>query len=614
MSVVLSNGTLASSVALPPASTVKLWSLAVEPASGSVYTLGCSSRSGVVTHELGIVTAGGGYAALTTSVGDVANMLFTAGSAVVTAAGSSVTVGVAAAPGAESLRAISTGGGVAGADFGRVYATNATGFQQAFVAALSASTGGVATVRILSITAGSIIVSTLVGFPPTGSACTAGALSPCGTFLATLLAAPGALFASQPMLANLPATVLSVAVAFNGQTSLVQNTIPTPPAAVIAPPAGAPKTARTSLGAILGALVGAGIIGPGTVFGILVFYFKDSLRRWLLKRGFVRVADFFVPDLQSDVATLAVKLAEMEAFMTDVKKLPRLMDVTPELQAASIDVDVSEPLGKGGFGVVYRGVLKGQKPKPVAVKMLFGAAGLNNTAVVPANVTQQMRQEATIMCSLNHPNVLHVFGVVPERGWIVMELCAGGALSELLLDAEQELDELALVRLAAETAAGVAYLHTVEVKIVHGDLKAANVLLSADRKVRICDFGMAVAKDRSKSMTSVGMGSSNSTGITVAWTAPEVLKNEEKSFASDVFALGVTLWEIFERARPFGNMPDMAAVSELLNGGRPALTSGKTPPYAAKVIAACWAQNPGKRCTAAEAACVLIKVHRSVIF
>lgn len=58
-------------------------------------------------------------------------------------------------------------------------------------------------------------------------------------------------------------------------------------------------------------------------------------------------------------------------------------------------------------------------------------------------------------------------------------------------------------------------------------------------------------------------------------------------------------------------MPDIAAVSELLNGGRPALTS-KTPPRAAKVIAACWVQDPEKRCTAAEAACVLAELQRHV--
>ena len=487
-----------------------------------------------------------------------------------------------------------------------------------------------ATVQIDSVVPGSVRVSARVAFPASASglvagySCALGTTTPCGSLVTTLASNPGALFATSSTFASIPVTAAAVNVALLGGSTVVAVAMPPPPVllspppqsggvppvmVVTPPPPGGtpPSSSSSSLGSIVGAVVGAGVIGPGAIFSILAIFFKPLLRKLLLKYGFKRLADCVVPDMQGDVAMLTVKMAELQAFMAkDVKKLPRLKDVTPELDAANIELDASEPLGKGGFGVVYRGVLNGQQT--VAVKALFSAQGPSD-AVIPADVKKKMRQEATIMCSLNHPNVLHVFGVVPERGWIVMELCAGGALSELLLDAEQALDAPTLVRLAAETATGVAYLHTDEIKIVHGDLKAANVLLTAERSVRICDFGMAEAKDRSKSMTSVGMGGGSSAGITVAWTAPEVLQNEDKSFASDVFALGVTLWEVLERAKPFGRMPDMAAVNQLLNGARPALTS-KTPARAAKVIAACWAQDAKKRCTAAEAACVLTELRR----
>ena len=65
----------------------------------------------------------------------------------------------------------------------------------------------------------------------------------------------------------------------------------------------------------------------------------------------------------------------------------------------------------------------------MAVKALFSTAGRTpEDAVVPQDIKKRMKREAAIMCSLNHPNVLHVLGVVPDLGWIVMELCEGGSL------------------------------------------------------------------------------------------------------------------------------------------------------------------------------------------
>ena len=80
-------------------------------------------------------------------------------------------------------------------------------------------------------------------------------------------------------------------------------------------------------------------------------------------------------------------------------------------------------LGAGGYGVVFRASYNGT---PVAVKALLGQ---DENIAVPTTIIKMMRREATIMCSLKHPNILRVRGVVPERGWIVMELCEGGALT-----------------------------------------------------------------------------------------------------------------------------------------------------------------------------------------
>jgi hypothetical protein len=386
------------------------------------------------------------------------------------------------------------------------------------------------------------------------------------------------------------------------------------------PPASAPSTQPTvapvvspassstsSLAGIVGAVVGAGLVGPGTVFSVMACCFKPALRRLLLKYGFKRLADCVVPDMEGDVAQLLVQVQELQQFMSK-QKLPRLVDTTPELRPEDVQLDTREPLGRGGYGVVLRGTLLAGKTSAVAVKALFtsdGLAGLGpGAAIVPPDVQKQMRREATIMCSLNHPNVLRILGVVPERGWIVMELCAGGSLKSLLMDPEEQLDPCTQLRFAVETATGVAYLHMSDVAIVHGDLKADNVLLTWERSCRLSDFGMSDAKDRSKNLTRAG--AAGSSGVTVPWTAPEVLAGEDKTYASDVYALGMTLWEIFERGTPYGRVPEGVVIHQVLSGARPPMTT-KTPAGVTGLVAASWVREAARRPSAAEVACFLAR-------
>jgi len=369
------------------------------------------------------------------------------------------------------------------------------------------------------------------------------------------------------------------------------------------PPPPSASTDSSSLGQIVGAVVGAGVIGPGTVLSIMMCFFKPALRRILLKNECVRIANILVPDVHGDVANMHVKLEALHSFMVK-QKLPRLLDTTPELQVCDIMLDRSNTLGRGGYGIVFRGELCG---RPVAIKALFAAEASNvDDAAIPPDVVKKVKREVAVMCTLNHPNVLQIIGAVPERGWIVMEFCAGGSLKSVLMDPEHVVDVNVQVRLAAEAATGVAYLHIADIAIVHGDLKADNVLLTssnpADAHAKLCDFGMAEAKDRSMTMTRASMGSSG--GLTVQWTAPELLEGEAKTYASDVFALGVTIWEIFERDTPFGRMPEMIVIKQLLDGKRPPL-SAKTPQRVADIVGACWAPEARRRPTADRVAYAL---------
>ena len=212
------------------------------------------------------------------------------------------------------------------------------------------------------------------------------------------------------------------------------------------------------------------------------------------------------------------------------------------------------------------------------------------------------------MCSLNHPNILKIFGVIPERGWIVMELCTGGSLDILLHDPDQILDTQTRARIATETATGMAYLHLSDVSIVHGDMKAANVLLTDKLSVRICDFGMAQAKNRSKTMSASTSKEKGATALTIAWSAPELFKARPKSFATDIYALGMTLWEIFERRVPFVDIPEAALVNRILSGLRPELSSAEAPGEVKKLIQLCWSQEPKERPAADKVAFILARL------
>ena len=106
---------------------------------------------------------------------------------------------------------------------------------------------------------------------------------------------------------------------------------------------------------------------------------------------------------------------------------------------------------------------------------------------------------------------------------------------------------------------------------------------------------MSEAKDRNKSMTTaVGIFSASEIGgLTVQWSSPELTKGKRKDRASDVFALTVTLWEIFKRNTPFGGMADMMVINQILAGIRPEFEN--TPSEFRAVVGKAWGDDAKSR-------------------
>jgi serine/threonine protein kinase len=142
----------------------------------------------------------------------------------------------------------------------------------------------------------------------------------------------------------------------------------------------------------------------------------------------------------------------------------------------------------------------------------------------------------------------------PPNLCIVSEYVSQGSLFKILhKNKEGPLSMERKIRIALDTAKGIHYLHTCRPPIIHGDLKSPNLLLDRNDVVKVCDFGLSRVKVASKLSVASKMG-------TPEWTAPEVLKSESCSEASDAYSFGVVLWEILTGRVPWADKTPMQVV------------------------------------------------------
>jgi serine/threonine-protein kinase len=208
---------------------------------------------------------------------------------------------------------------------------------------------------------------------------------------------------------------------------------------------------------------------------------------------------------------------------------------------------VLRELGRGGMGVVYLAERDDPElPQQVALKVLPAEASV-------AAAARRFREERRILASLDHPNVARLLdgGVAPDgTPWFSMELVDGLPI-DLWCDA-QGLDVEARLRLFLDVCAAVQYAH--QHLVVHRDLKPSNILVRADGTPKLLDFGIAklLAPDAASSddgrITRTGMRV-----LTPAYASPEQVRGEPVSTASDVYALGVLLYELLAGRGPYGD-------------------------------------------------------------
>ncbi len=234
---------------------------------------------------------------------------------------------------------------------------------------------------------------------------------------------------------------------------------------------------------------------------------------------------------------------------------------------------------RGGMGTVHQAMHNGRK---VAVKqpLIVGAMSSRDR--------DKFIKELEINHLVQHPACVAFVGAcVDDDGMmLLMEWMDGGSLNLALENHNEEpLLPRLRVSMAREIADGLQYLHASG--ILHRDIKSHNVLLTSDNHAKLCDFGLS--KLRTVSVASLS-AASNALG-TYAWSAPEVILNgDEHSPASDVYSMGIVMWELMTCKIPFEGLDHSQVYARLSNQQRPdvpdPLPAGFTVEYVA-VMARC---------------------------
>jgi eukaryotic-like serine/threonine-protein kinase len=266
--------------------------------------------------------------------------------------------------------------------------------------------------------------------------------------------------------------------------------------------------------------------------------------------------------------------------------------------------NILEKLGEGGMGEVY-------KAQDTKLDRFVALKFLPSKLTATEDEKSRFIQEAKTASAMNHPNVCTIYSIEEYENkqgdkqlFIAMEFVDGKTLS----DKKETLSEKQKLEISAQVAEGLAAAH--EKGIVHRDIKPDNIMIRKDGIVQIMDFGLAKlysSKDISR-LTKAG-----TTLGTMGYMSPEQIQGQDVDHRTDIFSLGVVLYELFAGQSPFKGIHEAALVYEIVNTDVPPISESKPEidPELDRLILECLEKDPPDRCqSAAELARNLRKLKR----
>ena len=251
-------------------------------------------------------------------------------------------------------------------------------------------------------------------------------------------------------------------------------------------------------------------------------------------------------------------------------------------------VKTGKLIGSGSTAKVYKGVFRSHA---VAIKVS-----------TPSELNQDSLKDIAIetenMKRLSHPNICKFFGVIvkPPQISIVLELCSNGDLKTHLMNpsnANTYWTPSHRIRACLECCMAVAYLHHND--MIHRDIKMNNFFIDSIMKIKLGDFGESTLRRESemnRNMTIVG---------TVSYMAPELISADRNyTFAIDIYALGITFWEIWTGGEAFTSISNTFTLYNMVQEGvRPEIPTG-TPTELSNIMREAWSADPSQRPKAIE--------------